>query len=89
MAGLRTIPGAPQPVGVRNTGLNAANEKYQQAFLMPAVESLKAPDTVILPPGTFKAGRVLEVFAESGWKIKLADLIERGADFERCTYGGA
>ena len=89
MAGLRAIPGAPQPVGVRNTGLNAASEKYQQAFLMPAVESLKAPDTVIVPPGLFKAGRVLEVFAESGWKIKLADLIERGADFERCTYGGA
>ena len=51
--------------------------------------SLSAPDTVILPPGMFKAGRVLEVFAESGWKIKLVDLIERGADFERCTYGGA
>ncbi len=74
---------------MRNTGLNATNEKYQQAFVLPAVESLKAPDAVILPPGMFKAGRVLEVYAESAWRIKLVDMIERGADFERCTYGGA
>jgi hypothetical protein len=32
---------------------------------------------------------VLEVLAESAWQIKLGDIIERGADFERCTYGGA
>jgi hypothetical protein len=89
MAGLRTIPGAPQPVGVRNTGLNATNEKYQQGFLMPAVESLKSRDSVILPPGTFKPGKVIEVFAETAWKIKLAEMIERGPDFERCSYGGA
>jgi len=88
MAGLRAIPGSPQPIGIRNTGLNASNEKYQQALLLPAVESLKAPDTVILAPGMYKAGRVLEVFAESAWQIKLGDIIERGADFERCTYGG-
>jgi hypothetical protein len=89
MAGLKALPGTPVPVGIRPTGLNAANEKYLQAFILPAVESLKAPDAVILPPGMFKAGRVLEVYAEGAWKIKLADMIERGADFERCTYYGA
>ena len=88
MAGLRTLPGTPQPISVRNTGLNAANDKFAQAFMLPAVESLKAPDAVILPPGLYKAGRVLEVYAERPWQIKLADIIERGADFERCTYGG-
>ena len=88
MAGLRAIPGAPQPIGIRHTGLNAANEKYQQAIMMPGVESLKAPDTVILAPGMFKPGRVLEVYAESAWQIKLANIVERGVDFERCTYGG-
>ena len=31
MAGLRAIPGAPQPVGLRNTGLNAANENTSRA----------------------------------------------------------
>jgi len=89
MAGLRTIPGAPQPIGVRHTGLNAVHEKYQQAFFLPAVESLKAPDSIILPSGMYKAGRVLEVYAETAWQIKLVDMTERGVDFERCTYGGA
>jgi hypothetical protein len=36
----------------------------------------------------FKAGRVLEVYADRAWQIKLIDIVERGADFERCTYGG-
>lgn len=88
MAGLRAIPGTPQPIGVRNTGLNASNDPYQQALLVPAVESLKSPDSIILAPGMYKAGRVLEVWSERTWQIKLGDIIERGADFERCTYGG-
>ena len=56
---------------------------------MPAVESLKVPDSVIMPAGWFKQGKVLEVNAERGWKITLIDLIERGPEFERCSYGGA
>ena len=88
MAGLKTLPGTPMPIGIRHTGLNAVSEKYQQAFIMPGVESLKSPEAVILPSGLFKAGRVLEVYADQAWQIKLVDIVERGADFERCTYSG-
>ena len=89
MAGVRAIPGTPMPVGLRPTGINAAKEKFHQGFLMPAVEMLKTPDSVLMPAGWFKTGKVIEVHADKPWRITLLDLIERGGEFERCTYGGA
>ena len=89
MAGVRSIPGSPMPVGLKQTGLNAAKEPWHQGFLMPAVESIKLLDTVIMPAGWFKPGKVLEVHADKPWKITLIDVIDRGAEYERCTYGGA
>lgn len=89
MAGVRGIPGVPMPVALRQTGLNATKEKYQQGFLLPAVEAIKVPDTVLMPAGWFKPGKVIEVFSDKPWRITLVDIIERGPEFERCTYGGA
>jgi hypothetical protein len=89
MTGVRAIPGTPMPVALRQTGINAAKEKYHQGFLVPAVEALKTPDTVLMPAGWFKPGKVIEVYADKPWRITLIDVIERGSEFERCSYGGA
>ena len=88
IAGVRAIPGLPMPVALKQTGLNAAKEPWRQGFMMPAVELVKAPNTVIMPAGWFKPGMVLEVQADKPWRITLIDVIERGGEFERCTYGG-
>ena len=89
MAGVRAIPGTPMPVGLRPTGINATKEKFHQGFLMPAVEALKIPDSVLMPAGWYKAGKVIEVHSDKPWRITLVDMLERGGEFERCTYGGA
>lgn len=89
MTGVRSIPGTPMPVALRQTGVNAAKEKYQQGFLIPAVEALKTTDSVLMPAGWFKPGKVIEVYADKPWRITLIDMIERGGEFERCSYGGA
>jgi cyclic-di-GMP-binding protein len=89
MIGLRAIPGAPMAIGVRAAGVNAAKDLYVQALMVPAVAALNAPDAVILPTGSFKAGKVMEVYSDRPWKIALMELLERGPDYERCTYGGA
>lgn len=89
MVGVRAIPGTPMPVGLRPTGINATKEKFHQGFLMPAVEILKTPDSVLMPAGWFKPGKVIEVDSDKPWRITLVDVIERGGEFERCTYGGA
>ena len=89
MAGVRAIPGAPMPAALKQTGINAAKEPWHQGFMMPAVELVKAPNSVIMPAGWFKPGKVLEVNADKPWRITLIDVIERGTEFERCAYGGA
>ena len=89
MAGLRAIPGAPAPVALRQAGLNAAKEPFVQGFLAPAVEQLKTPASVLMPAGWFKPGKVLEVQGDTAYRITLVELLERGPEVERCTYGGA
>jgi hypothetical protein len=85
-AGVRLLPGAPEPIGVRPTGINARNEKFQQAFAMPSVPALQATATVVLPPAWFKRDKILEIHTTEVVKIKLVDSLERGFDCERVTF---
>ena len=89
MVGLRAIPGTPAPVALRQGGLNASKEPFVQGFLAPAVEPLKTPASVLMPAGWFKAGKVLEVQGDTAYRITLIELLDRGPEFERCSYGGA
>ncbi|WIM04908.1 MAG: hypothetical protein OHM77_09375 [Candidatus Nitricoxidivorans perseverans] len=88
-AGIHIFPGRPEPVAIRNTGLAAVNEKYHQAFLLPAIAALDEPASVIIPSGWFKLGRVLEVFTDQGRQIRLTRLVDRGGDFDRAFYEAA
>lgn len=88
-AGVRTIPGVPAPVAVRQLGVNAAAAKHQPGFLLPAVPALHSPASVIVPAGWFKPERTVEVVSDRTWNARLETLIERGADFERCAYVAA
>lgn len=85
-AGVLMLPGRPEPVAVRGTGLSAAGEPYRPAFLLPAVAALKAPATAIIPAGWFRHERILEVFAERSHQIRLTELVGRGSDFDRVGY---
>lgn len=85
-AGVQIIAGAPQPVAVRGTGLNAIREKYSPGFLLPAVPALQEPESIVIPVGWFKRERVLEVFADRAWQVQLTGVVDRGNDFERVTY---
>jgi hypothetical protein len=51
-AGVQLIPGEPVPAGVRGTGARTAQEKYKPAFLLPPLEALDMPASIILPPGS-------------------------------------
>ncbi len=81
--GVRIIPGMPQPVAVRPTGINAQAEKFVQALYCPALAALSAPASLILPPGWYRPKRVLEVHSDSRELLLLSGVIERGSDFER------
>ena len=87
-AGVRMLPGVPRGVAVRSTGLNAvaAGEKYIPALALPAVAALHSPATLLLPAGWFRPKRVVEVFSDKPEQLLLTGVIERGSDYERCTY---
>ncbi len=84
--GVQILPGAPQAVAVRGTGLSAANEKYRHGFLLPPVASLTEPETVVVPAGWFRTGRVIELYTDSPRQVRLTRLLDRGSDFERAAY---
>lgn len=88
MVGLALLPGVPQAVSVRSTGLSpTGSNKYIPALLLPAVPALKLPETLFLPPGWFKAQRVIEFYAAPmPRRIRVAELLERGPDYERITF---
>lgn len=85
-AGIQVLPGNPQAVALRGTGLSAVSEKYRPGFLLPAVTALKESASVIVPAGWFRAGRVIEVYEQTSRQIRLQQVLDRGSDFERCIF---
>ncbi len=82
--GVQILPGVPLGVAVR--GAHASSEPYAPALMLPAVAALKAPETLVLPSGWFKPERAIEVYTDSARQVRLATVIDRGADFERVTF---
>jgi hypothetical protein len=84
--GVQILPGIPQGAAIRAAGANASAEQYTPAFLLPAVAALQAPETLVVPAGWFKPNREIEVVTDRSGKLRLASVIDRGADFECVTF---
>jgi len=86
---LRYLPGQPQAVIVRG---NADNESLRSgsapALLLPAIEKLNIPASLVLPREWFKAGRTLEIALPDNTKqsVSLGFSVEKGIDFERVSF---
>ena len=85
-AGIQALPGQPQCVALRGTGIAAANEKYRPGFVLPPLPALHEPETVIVPAGWFRPGRIIELYDRNSRQIRLLQQIDRGSDFERCAF---
>ena len=85
-AGVKLLPGVPSPLAARPAGLNVEAESWVPALGLTAVPALNAPASLILGPGWYKPKRVIELHAESPSKVRLTEVMERGADFERVAY---
>ena len=83
--GVQILPGVPQGVAIKPSGANAPAESFTQGFLLPAFAPLKAPETLVIPAGWFKPKREMEIADRQG-KVRMVELIERGADFERVSF---
>ena len=83
LIGVQILPGVPQGIAIRPAGPNT--EPYVQGLLLPAFAPLQAPETLVIPAGWFKPKREIEV-AERQGRVRLLELVDRGADFERVTF---
>ena len=86
--GVKLIPGAPSGITLRPVGLNAT-ERSIYGLSLVAVAGMQAPPTLILPAGSYKPGRIFEVPGDKPRSLKLTELVERGADFERAAFEAA
>ena len=85
-AGVKLLPGLPNAIAARPTGLNVSEDSWVPALALSAVPSLESPASIILPPGWYKPKRVIELYTEGSSKAMLLKVIERGSDFERVAY---
>lgn len=88
VVGIASLPGTPQAIAIRRLSAHTGKtELYTQAFMMPAIEAMRAPQTLVLPPGWFQPSRVIEVHADNqSIRCRLDFLVQDGPDFERVSY---
>jgi hypothetical protein len=85
-AGVRLLPGLPAATAVRPIGVNVRDEQYTRALSLTAVPALNSPPALVLPAGWYKPKRLVEVYLDSAIQLRLAEVLERGSDFERVSY---
>jgi len=84
--GVKLLPGIPTPLAVRPTGLNVQQESWVPALALSAAPALNSPASLVLASGSYKPKRVIELHGDTPSRVRLIELVERGADFERVAY---
>lgn len=89
IAGIETLPGVPVATAARlleTSGEGSGSGKYHRAFLLPTIPAVSAEPSLVLPLGWFRCGRVIELFTDGAWQIKLLQVLDDGPDFERVSF---
>ena len=64
-----------------------SNEPYHQGMRLPAMPAVHEPEAIIVPAGTFRIGRLIDMFNEGNIeRARLLHVLDRGNEFERCTF---
>lgn len=90
--GVRYLPGVPQAIALKATGVNlAASDKYIAALLLPAIPALKTPASLIVPRDWFQPDRIVEIVQldEQRLRVKMGFGVEKGLDYERVSFSPA
>jgi hypothetical protein len=63
-AGIQLFPGEARPVAVRVRDSGSSGGAWRQGFMLPEIAALREPATVVVPAGTFRIDRSIEVMAD-------------------------
>lgn len=84
--GVQMFPGVATPIAARGTDSHQ-RENFRQALLLPAIAALKEPESIIVPMSSFRIDRPMELYQDGKTRqIVLTKLLDRGSEFERCTF---
>ena len=89
LAGVAVLPGIPVALAARPLPEAGRREPYARAFLLGAVPAIGAEASLVLPAGWFHYGRIIEVFNEGVWRVRLSGLLQEGSDFARVSFATA
>ena len=91
IAGIEALAAAPRAATVRViTQAEAHRQPYAPALLLPAVSAEELPETLIVPPDTYRALRVVEVTVDDATQqYELMHVINAGPDYERVSFAPA
>lgn len=85
------LPGKPEATAVRSADHRArGGGSYVQGFRLPPMDSLRIPETLVVPAAFAQRGRGIDIYhPEHGTakEVRLIDFFERGLDFDRVTIG--
>jgi hypothetical protein len=86
-AGIQLFPGEPRAASVKTMEAGDTPAAWRQAFMLPGDPIAKRSASLVLPAGTFKIDRKLEVMMEQEVRVlRLFRVLDRGAEFERCDF---
>lgn len=84
LAGVAALPGLPQAVAARPLPEAGRPERYERAFLLPAVAAVGANASLVAPPSWYHPGRIVEIIGSG--RVRLIDVLQEGSDFARISY---
>jgi len=87
VAGIQLFPGEARPAAMRILDADGARTGWRQCFLLPENKALHESASVLLPAGTFRIDRKIEVTIDQQLQtLKLFRVLDRGIEFERCNF---
>ena len=87
-AGGDALPGIPQPIAARIIEQDGRSpEKFRPAFLLPADSAVGTDASLVLPLGLYRNSRIVEIFTDTSWQVRLLQVLDEGPDFERVAFG--
>jgi hypothetical protein len=87
-AGVRYLPGNPQPVIARGKPCGNLISGAAAALVLPELPNLRIPVSIVLPRDWFQPGRQIEISLRENVKqnVTLGISVEKGGDFERVSF---
>ena len=87
-AGVQILSGKPVCVGIRiTTSQTQGSTHYEEGFLLPAVETLKMPVSLVVPVNWFSPSRILDVYWDGKLSmVRLHQRLMRGNNFDLVSF---